>query len=147
MANRGSFGFKGVNGKAIKLTVQKKVSNKIMNKKTPSRLLRTVAAQMNFAGRIAARRANNSKWTPWLTGRLAGSIEWSRARANFASNTVKGQLSADTPYARRQEFEHVTKGRYIWRAVTLIAQPEFIRRLQKKGIYGKVFIGRIGSRG
>ena len=150
MANRGSFGFKGINGRAIKLVVNERISNKVMTKDAPKRLTRSVVAVMNRAGRKAQNRAKNPDWTPKLTGRLIASIRWQNARVSSRGNIVLGLLIAggtDVPYARRQEFEHRTKGMFLFRAINEIAQPAMLAELRKKKIYEETMIGGIGFAG
>lgn len=145
--SRGSFGFKGINGKAIKLTVEKRVSDKVMDKRAAKRMQKKVVAMMNRAGRKAAKKAKDPRWTPKLTGRLIASIRWEKAKLSARGNIIRGVLMAggtDVPYARRQEFEHRTKSHYLLRAIVQIAQPAFQAELRKNKIYDDAFVGGIG---
>lgn len=146
MANRGSFGFRNVNGKALKMTVTKKVSNGLMTKDAPIRLQKKVAAAMNRAGRRARDRAKNADWTPKLTGALIRSIQWRLARVRRRGGTiVSGRLVAgndEVQYARRQEFEHKTKAFFLFRAITKIGQPALVEELEKKGFFTDIVFGR-----
>ena len=141
---RKSFGFKGINGKAIKLIVTEQLSsNKTMDRNAPKRLTKAVVAMMNRAGRAARDKAKNPNWTPKLSGALIASIRWENATVSARGNIVRGKLAAETPYARRQEFEHKTKRFYLFRAINKVAQPALVAELRKKKIYQEAFIGGI----
>jgi len=142
---RGSFGFRNINGKAIKLTVTKKTSNGLMTKDAPQRLQSMVAAAMNRAGRAARNRAKKKDWTPKKTGALIDSIRWRLARVRKRTGSiVSGRLVAGNEsvlYARRQEYEHATKSRFLFRAIEEIGRPHLIEELKQKGILVKVVFG------
>ena len=143
--NRGSFGFANINGKALKLTVGKRVGGSVMDKKLPKKMMNKIRVMMDRAGRKGRKEAKLVRHTPKLTGRLIKSIYWRKARITQDGNIIRGSLRADTPYAQLQEFEHKTKSRFLQRAIWDIAEPDFQRRLKEnKLIFKRLFLGHFG---
>lgn len=145
--NRASFGFRKVNGRAIKLQVTSVTAAGLMTRDAPKRLKRGVVRAMNEAGRIATRRAKNPNWTPKLKGWLIQSIQWIEAKETAKGNIVNGEIRAGdarVPYARIQEETNPRKPHFLARAIRLIAQPEFEKRLRSQRVFQKAIVGRTG---
>jgi hypothetical protein len=150
---RGSLGFRNINGKAIKLVVEKKVSNKLFTREANKNLQRWIVSAMNKAGRLARDKAKNKDWSPYLSGALISTIKWDKAKFTANRNAVRGDLVAGgksthvktkpiVDYARVQELTNPNgKKFYLKRALTLIAQPEIKRLLTEKKIYEDILIG------
>ena len=85
------------------------------------------------AGVIAVSIAQNPNHSPYLTGRLIGSIKWEPSRSKIS---IQGALSVNVPYGRIQEFAPFQPKRlYLYRA--LKAVEPFIKREFRKFLIDK----------
>tara|TARA_R110002126_G_scaffold10482_9_gene47675 strand:- start:423 stop:878 length:456 start_codon:yes stop_codon:yes gene_type:complete len=145
VSNRGSFGFKNINGRSVRLTVKTKVNDKIVDKNVTKRLASRVKTAMNIAGHKGRNEARLKRHSPWLTGDLARSVVWKKARVSKKGSVILGFLEAGddkVKYARYQEFlAQQPKRLYLFRAANNIIVPEFKKTLEKKGLIGHVIIG------
>lgn len=88
---------------------------------------------INNAGTIAAEIARSPSHSPYLTGRLVGSIKWEPSRSKIS---IQGALSVNVPYGRIQEFAPFQPKRlYLYRA--LKAVEPFIKREFRKFLIDK----------
>ena len=88
----------------------------------------------------AKARTQNKAWTPYLTGRLMGSITVYPAKRT-SGGTITGSMGSDLVYARRQEFEHRTKAFFILRALQA-EENWMIDELNNKAVFEDLILSR-----
>lgn len=97
--------------------------------------LRRIAALVQREGLLALRAARNPLETPKESGQLIRSISWTGITRTIGS--FQGQLRVGVEYGRRQEFEHLSKSRYLFRAIaaahlrlgTVLASDRILREM------------------
>ena len=145
VSNRGSFGFRNINGRSVRITVKQKVGDKIVDKNVTKRLASKVKTAMNVAGHKGRNEARLKRHSPWLTGDMARTVIWRKAKISKKGSVILGFLQAgdeNVRYARYQEFlASQPKRLYLFRAADQIIVPELKKALEKRGLYGNVMIG------
>ena len=139
-----NFGFRNLNGRAYKVTIEKSFRGVFVDRLAAARMRQHAVSSMNRAGRNAEMIAKSPGHSPYKTGALVNSIKWVNAKRRGFDKLIIGRLTVGVPYGRRQEFEHKTRRLYLHRAIQQ-ALPGFERDLGDKGRLENVFIGRVGD--
>jgi len=143
MADEMNFGFRNVNGAAMDIKVIHAPKGRWPSERTIVGIRNHVIRSLNQAGKRAEALTKTNGWSPRLTGALVRSIKWIEARGSesVSDRVLKGALTVGVPYGRRQEFEHLSRSRYLGRALDAV-YPGFLASLRDRNILENVLFSR-----